>query len=282
MTVIVLLIILALAFALQLLTGSFPVGFFSFPLNLICALLWLASVLWVWKNGKKSLFVSFMLSPSATISSIMSMLAACLIIGFAGKRWLTETWVFIALMFYFQTVLLFVILRGWRAATPTGARLGPVRWRFIFMHVGLLVTVASAFWGAPDSFTCRMKAIEGVPSSEAFMMDGTPVWLKYEIELKDFNMEEYESSVPSDFSAEVLVEGKPVILRVNHPYSVRYGEQIYLSGYDTAAGENSGYCILQIVREPWKYWALAGIIMMLIGAFMLFVGGPRTRYNDID
>ena len=282
MVVIVLLIILALSFALQFLAGNFPVGFFAFPLNLICALLWTAVVIWTWKDKKKSLFVSFMISSSATVYSILLLIAACLVIGLTGITWLTATWVFVALLLYFQTVLTFVILKGWRAATPTGARLGPVRWRFLFLHAGLLLTLASGFWGAPDSSTYRMKAVLGVPSTEAYHIDGTPIWLKYEIELKDFEMAESESKVPSDFRADVLIAGEPVTLKVNHPYTVRYGELVYLSGYDAQAGDDSQYCIIQIVREPWKYWALAGIIMMLAGAFMLFIGGPRKRYNDID
>ena len=282
MTVIVLLIILALAFAIQLLTGSFPVGFFSFPLNLICALLWLASVLWVWKNGKKSLFVSFMLSPSATISSILSMLAACLIIGFTGKRWLTETWVFVVLMFYFQTVLLFVIMRGWRAQTATGAHLGEIRWRFLLNHAGILIAVSSAFWGAPDSDTVRLQAFRDMPVREAIRMDGTGAWLPYEIELKDFKVETYENGVPAMYEADMLIDGEPVTLKVNHPYSKGFGKNIYLTGYDAYAGEDSEYCIIQVVTEPWKYGAVAGIVLMLAGAMLLFAAGPKKRYGEDD
>ena len=113
-------------------------------------------------------------------------------------------------------------------------------------------------------------------------MDGTPSWLEYEIMLKKFEMEKYESDVPSDFSAHVVVDGDDVTLKVNHPHRARYGEHVYLSGYDVEAGPDSLYCILQIVREPWKPWAFAGIMMMLAGAFMLFLGGPRKRYNDLD
>ena len=56
---------------------------------------------------------------------------------------------------------------------------------------------------------------------------------------------------------------------VNHPYSVKFGEDLYLS----SVSENS--CVLQIVKEPWRYFALAGIILILAGAFMLFINGPR-------
>ena len=31
---------------------------------------------------------------------------------------------------------------------------------------------------------------------------------------------------------------------------------------------------MQIVREPWRGLTLAGIVMLLLGAFMLFVAGP--------
>ena len=63
------------------------------------------------------------------------------------------------------------------------------------------------------------------------------------------------------------------MLRVNHPYQIRFGEDLYLSGYDTVSQE---YCILQIVREPWRYVTLAGIIMILAGALLLFIGGPKS------
>jgi hypothetical protein len=66
-----------------------------------------------------------------------------------------------------------------------------------------------------------------------------------------------------------MSDGKQVSISVNHPYSVNMGEAIYL------ASLSEGSCVLQIVREPWRYFALAGIILMLAGAFMLFIKGPR-------
>ena len=75
---------------------------------------------------------------------------------------------------------------------------------------------------------------------------------------------------PSYYEAQVSVDGgEPVSIIVNHPHSVHFGEDIYL-----ASVTESG-CVLQIVREPWRYFALAGILMLLAGAFMLFIKGPR-------
>lgn len=278
MPYVVLIIFLAIAFALQLLTGNIPISFLSFPLNLVLALIWAGSVYILWKNRRKSGFVGFMLSKAGTISSILLFLTFSLVIGLTGKRNLVNTWVFAAVLLYFQTVLLFVILRGCFQRFPDGK--GKIRWRFLLNHAGLLLAVSSAFWGAPDSESMYVRAIKGIPAKEAVHADGTGTWLPYEIELKDFRMEEYDNGVPSMFEADIVADGQSVTLRVNEPYSVSLGSDIYLTGYDVASGADSSYCILQIVREPWKYAAVAGILMMLAGAMLLFINGPERRKTE--
>ena len=49
----------------------------------------------------------------------------------------------------------------------------------------------------------------------------------------------------------------------------------WLTGYDTRNVGNTRYCILQIVRQPWKYVMVTGILMMLAGAVLLFINGPK-------
>lgn len=278
MPYIILIIYLAVALALQILTGNIPLSFLSFPLNLILALIWAVSMFSIWKIRRKSIFVEFMLSRGATVSSILLFLIFSLVVGVTGYRWLVSTWVFAAVMLYFQTVLLFVILRGWRAQTATGARLGAVRWRFLLNHAGILLAVSSAFWGAPDTEVLRIRALRDVAVREAFSMDGDSHWLPYEIRLNEFKTETYSNGVPSMYEASVDVDGKEVILRVNEPYAVSFGKDLYLVGFDSS-GDNES-CILQLVDEPWKYSALAGVVMMLSGAFLLFIGGPRRRNDD--
>lgn len=278
MPYVLLIIYLAVAFALQFLTGNIPLSFLSFPLNLILALIWAVMMISIWKTRRKSLFVEFILSRGATVSSIVLFLGFSIAVGITGYRFLVSTWVFAAVMLYFQTVLLFVILRGWRAPTATGARLGSVRWRFLLNHVGILLAVSAAFWGAPDSEVLRIRAIKDVPVREAYSMDGTLSSLPFEIILRDFKTETYSNGVPSMYDAKISLDSRPVTLRVNEPYGISFGKDIYLVGFDNSSnGEN---CILQIVYEPWKYAALAGIVMMLAGAFLLFVAGPRRRSDD--
>lgn len=257
--------------------GAFPSDFFAFPLNAIFALMWIIGCVALWRNCRKTLLVKFLLSPFATLLSIFCCIALCLVIGITGRREWASSWVAVVLFFLLQTVVLFVLMRGWRMPTATGARLGAIRWRFVFLHFGLLLALGSSFWGAPDTQTMRLKAEMGHPVNEAIYMDGRGAWLPYEITLKDFQMDTYENGTPSDFRAVVTIDGEDVCLRVNHPYSKGFNEDIYLIDYDKYA---SSYCILQIVREPWKYGTVAGIVLMMFGALLLFINGPVKRYRD--
>lgn len=256
---------------------SFPSDFFAFPLNLIFFAVWLVGCVLLWVHCRKTLLVRFFLAPFGTFVSIGLFLALCLVIGFTGMRSLAGSWIAVAVYLLLQTVLLFVIMRGWRRPTATGARLGAIRWRFLLLHVGLLVTVGSAFWGAPDTQTLRMKAYMDVPGREAYFMDGRQTWLPYEVTLMGFEVQQYDNGVPSAYHAVVEVDGDVACIEVNDPYTRGFGEDVYLVGYDAAMGSDSTYCILEIVREPWKYMTVVGIVMLLAGAVLLFVGGPDDR-----
>ncbi len=237
--------------------------FFAFPLNLLLAVLWATVWIWLWKNCPDSAPVRFVLSPVATISSLILLLAACLWVGLSGERRFVCSLVFVVLLLYLQTVLLLVIVRGWR-------RSGRIRWRFLLIHAGFLLAVGAGFWGSPDSSEARVKIGPGETVREAAGFDGRRMVLPYEICLEDYIMELSENGKPVHYEAVITIDGhKPVSITVNHPYGVRFGEDIYLTNVS-----DSG-CVLQIVREPWRYFALAGIVMLLAGAFMLFIRGPK-------
>ena len=244
--------------------------YLKFPLNLILCLLWAFFVFMLWRSRKDSRLVRFMLSPAASYGSIGLFLAICLYIGLTGHRHIIGTWPFALFMLVFQTVLAFVILRGWKSRSG-------IRWRFLFLHVGLMTAVGSAFWGAPDTQTLRMKAYVGVPNQEAYSMDGMRAWLPYEVTLQDFDVQQYDNGVPSAYKATVEVDGVVADIEVNDPYARGFGEDVYLVGYDAAMGADSPYCILEIVREPWKYLTVAGIVLLLSGALLLFIGGPDNK-----
>ena len=139
----------------------------------------------------------------------------------------------------------------------------------MLLHAGLLLAVGSGFWGAPDSVELRLALGRGEEAETAYEMNGNLTGLGHSIRLTDYKVEYSDEGMPSYYEAAVSVDGEePAVLSVNHPLSVGLSEDIYL------ASVSEEFCILQIVREPWRYFALTGILMLIAGAFMLFIKGP--------
>lgn len=240
--------------------------FFAFPLNLMLAALWAVFWLWIRSCHPQSPAVRFLQSPAATISAIILLIISCIWIGLSRDRVFVQSFVFIILLLYVQTVLFLITVRGWKRQD------GSVRWRFLLLHAGLLLALGSGFWGNPDSNEYRVKLALEETSRVAYQMDGQRAVLPYELSLRGLDIEYSDEGKMIDYEAFVSVgDSKPAAVSVNHPYQVRLGEDIYLA----SVSETS--CVLQIVKEPWRYFALAGIIMMLAGAFLLFVNGPKKR-----
>lgn len=238
--------------------------YFSFPLNLFLAALWMFFWGWLRKSHPGNRALRFLLSPSATLSSIILLTVSCLWIGFTGHRGFVGSVIFVVVLLYVQTVLFLVTLRGWRRAD------GCVRWRFLLLHMGLLLAVGAGFWGSPDSEEYRMKLQCEDTSGHAYRMDGRKTVLQYEVELHSVSTDWSDEGKATYYEAVISIDGQdPVTLSVNHPYNLNFGEDIYL------ASVSDDSCVLQIVREPWRYFALVGIFMLLAGAFMLFINGPR-------
>ena len=239
-------------------------SFFSFPLNVLLALPWLVSWGLLWKNHKDCAPIRFLLSPAATISSLVILGASLLWIGLSGDRDFVQSIPFVLLLLYVQTVVYLVTLRGWKRGD------GVVRWRFLIIHAGFLLAAGSAFWGAPDSSELRVILKQGQESASAYRMNGQLTALGYDLHLESYKVDLSEDGKPSYYEAIVNVDDAYAqIITVNNPLSISVGEDIYLVSIS-----DSG-CVFQIVREPWRYFALAGILMLIAGAFMLFIRGPK-------
>lgn len=279
---------LVLAAVIQLFTGNFPLTFMAFPLNVVFAVIWLFLLWRLYKESRTSSVSRFLLAPQTCVLSIFLLIAGSLVIGLfpqlsvaeAGKRSgllaslgcynFMTSWVFIAILFLLLSNLAMITLQAFYTRKNA-------RWRFLLNHAGLWLALFAGFFGSSDTQVLRIPLYKGEPAREAFDMNGASYHLDYEMELHSFSVEYYPNGRPSRFAAEVRLGEEETILEVNHPYSYRWGEDVYLTGYDVAGGKDSKYCILQVVVQPWKYVMVAGILMMLAGAVLLFINGPRKR-----
>lgn len=241
---------------------QFPIVFFRFPMNIILMALWLYGVVELYRRGAKSVVARYLLSVSATVTSIFVLAVGCIVMGLQ-RRPATDSYLFLMAILFALTQLTMVTLRGWRNSSG-------VRWLFLLCHAGLLLVLAAGFWGAPDKDVMRMR-VTAEPSREMLYENGSRGIVDYTLALKDLRVEYYSNGTPSSYEADVEVADRVVTLSVNHPYRVSMGEHIYLTSVD----EKGSTCIVQLVRQPWQKITLAGIVMLIAGAVLMFLRGPR-------
>lgn len=259
--------VVAAALLLQLFTGSFPLEIFAFPLNVITLALWVVAAYILYKNRETSALAKSLLSIRATWLALGSMVAIGLYLGLQRNPNSTS-WLVVAGILFALTHLLLITMRGWR--TPKG-----IRWRFTLLHAGLIIALGAGFWGAPDRVQLRTMLLSEKPTTHAFHLNGTVTNLGYAMQLQELDAEYNESGAPTHFQAVANIDNEEVTLTVNHPYDRTFGEKIYLVSIDP----QGAYCVVEIVREPWQWASLVGIVMLLAGAVMLFIRGPRHTAN---
>jgi hypothetical protein len=264
--IVVVAVVVAIATLLQALVGSFPTDIFTFPLNIICMALWLVACYLLYKHRETSALAQSLLSTRATWLSLAAMVATGLYLGLQSQPNSTA-WPIVLGILFTLTHLLLITMRGWRTAKG-------IRWRFTLLHAGLIIALGAGFWGSPDRVQLRTM-LQDKPVNHAYHLDSTLTNLDYTMQLEECNTEYNTSGMPTYFEAKVSIDNKIVTLKVNHPYNRTFGEKIYL----VSINQEHGYCIVEIVREPWQWASLAGIILILAGAVMLFIRGPRHMAN---
>jgi hypothetical protein len=264
-------IIVAIALLLQYTIGDFPLDIFTFPLNIVIMALWIVVVYVIYSNRNSLALAQSLLSIRATWLSLGSMVATGIYLGLEREPSSTS-WLVVVGILFTLTHLLFVTLRGWR--TPMG-----IRWRFTLLHVGLIIALGAGFWGAPDREQLRVALKENRPVEMAYHTDGTATRIDHKITLRDLETTYAESGAPTHFAATIEVEGACHTISVNHPYNRTLSEKIYLINIGDDPMDGTPYCVVEIVREPWQWLSLTGIVMLLAGAVMLFIRGPRHAAN---
>ena len=257
----------ATALILQYFVGNFPVEIFAFPLNIVTMALWGVVVYLLYKNRENSTVAKSLLSIHATWLSLGSMAATGIYLGLQREPNATS-WLVVVGILFTLTHLLLITMRGWRTAQG-------IRWRFTLLHAGLIIALGAGFWGAPDRVQLRTMLPTESTITHAYHLDGTMTNLGYALQLRGLDAEYNENGIPTHFETAVSIDNEDVTLRVNHPYNRTFSEKIYL----VSIGNDASYCVVEIVREPWQWASLAGIILLLAGAVMLFLRGPRHAAN---
>lgn len=253
----------------QAIVGAFPLSIVRFPLNVILMALWLVLLVELYRRRDRSKVAQLLLSQAATVISLVLMAAVGIVLGLQREP-ASTAWPTVVAVLFVLSHLTLVTLRGWRNATG-------VRWRFVVNHAGLWLALVAGFWGAPDREQVRAMVTREVPTREAYDMSGRTTTLDCELQLVDFKIDYYAEGQPSMFEATVAVDGESATLRVNRPHHRTWSEMIYLVSYDVESPDRARYCVVEVVREPWRWLSVVGIVMLIAGAVLMFARGPRKE-----
>ena len=273
-SVLIVLTIFITGLLIQAFAGYFPAEAFAFPINAAVLFAALAGLWVLWREKPGGAVCRWLASGNASIALIAAFLICCLILGmkmqhadavsFPGFGNVRRTWWFILISIALMANLFMVILSRRKKGI-----------RFILNHIGVLVALIGCFFGAPDHTVSR-AIVSGEAVHEAVGENGEIVPLPAAMKLDGFNVELDQRGNVRNYRALIDVDGKKVELRVNHPYRISISDDVYLTSYDRDNPEPQ-YCIVEVVRQPWKYLIWAGIVMMMAGGILMFARGKDDQ-----
>ena len=273
-SVLIVLTIFITGLLIQAFAGYFPAEAFAFPINAAVLFAALAGLWVLWREKPGGAVCRWLASGNASIALIAAFLICCLILGmkmqdadaasFPGFGNVRRTWWFILISIALMANLFVVILSRRKKGI-----------RFILNHIGVLMARIGCLFGAPDHTVSRAK-VSGEAVHEAVGENGEIVPLPAAMKLDGFNVELDQRGNVRNYMALIDVDGKKVELRVNHPYRISISEDVYLTSYDRDNPEPR-YCIVEVVRQPWKYLIWAGIVMMMAGSVLMFARGKDDQ-----
>ena len=271
-SVLIVLTIFITGLLIQAFAGYFPAEAFAFPINAAVLFAALAGLWVLWREKPGGAVCRWLASGNTSIALIAAFLICCLILGLTGQDAdaasfpgfgnVRGTWWFILISIALMANLFVVILSRRKKGI-----------RFILNHIGVLVALIGCFFGAPDHTVSR-AIVSGEAVHEAVGENGEIVPLPAAMKLDGFNVELDQRGNVRNYMALIDVDGKKVELRVNHPYRISISEDVYLTSYDRDNPEPQ-YCIVEVVRQPWKYLIWAGIVMMMAGGILMFARGKE-------
>lgn len=248
--------------ALQLLFGNVDARLAAFPVGLALGVAFTALLFVLEKEYGRQAWLVSLRSPRTAGLLLGGVAAGCVVAGSVPQAsGLTTSWPFVGLLVALLANLALGVFH----------RLHTFRLRrdaaFLAVHLGIWLALFGGMAGAGDKKEMRVLLVRGTEVDKAYDAGGHLVPLRYKLRLDAFEVERNPADgSPAQYTAALRIDGEPCRLAVNSPFAVAPGEDVYLMDYDRKSGDAEvAYCVLQIVRQPWKYVVLSGIVLLLAG-----------------
>lgn len=251
------------------------VSIFAFPVGIaiggaLTALLFVAE-----REYEHQAWMRKLRSPAAAVTLLILTTLACIVGGtFPQLSGFSTSIPFVILLLALMAHLTLVLIHRMRHFASIH-RDAP----FLVLHGGIWIALFSGMAGAGDTKEVRTLLKQGTTTETevytAYDAQGHCVPLSYSLQLQQIHIERDENDgTPVQYEVTLLVDHTTCKLSVNHPYAVKWYEEIYLMDLDTTDG---GGCILLIVQQPWKYATLSGILLLLLGTIWNLRTGRKEK-----
>lgn len=293
---------LLMGLLLQWLIGEVKWSAFSSPVNFFVLLALLAVLFVAHVLRRRVALFRFLSSTAAAIPALVSTVVLTLMMGLTRQDgdggWFSSMltcWSFVLTYLYLTIILGMTTLRRLSGMVAsccsvvhhdvTPRHNAPRRWTaevaFLLNHAGLLVTIVCATLGSADMQRVKMLTAEHTVQWRAIDQQRHVKEMPVGIALKRCILETYDNGAPRRFASEIDVvtrTGKRIqtTVDVNQPVEVE-GWKIYQFDYDTDPLSGQTLSVLELVRDPWWPAVMAGIVMMMAGALMMFLMHPVQR-----
>lgn len=260
---------------LQLIFGNFEPKMFAFPINfaILAGLIAICAV--VEREYGKQQWVKALRSTDLSVISLCLIAVWCVAGGCVPQTdAVSSGWLYRTGLTQFATSLPFVGLLALLLVQLTLIIIHRLRrparqWGFTFIaaHAGLWLALAAGLMGSADMKDLRCIALRGQETRTAYDKKGHINALPYAVELKDFRVERSEADHSVvQYEAAIALDGERISISVNNPHAATWQDKLYLVSYDYNAPDNeTAYCVLQIVRQPWQVPMCLGITLLLCG-----------------
>ncbi len=260
---------------LQLIFGNLEPKMFAFPINFAILAGLIAICVVVEREYSKKQWVKLLRSTDLSIILLCLIAAWCVAGGCVPQTdAVSSGWLYRTGLTHFATSLPFVGLLALLLVQLTIIIIHRLRrparqWGFTFIaaHAGLWLALAAGLMGSADMKDLRCIAMRGQETRTAYDKKGRINALPYAVELKDFRVERSEADHSVvQYEAAIALDGERISISVNNPHAATWQDKLYLVSYDhNAPDDETAYCVLQIVRQPWQAPMCLGITLLLCG-----------------
>jgi cytochrome c biogenesis factor len=152
---------------------------------------------------------------------------------------------------------------------------------FYLLHAGIVLFLLGQLVYTVAGYKVNVSMQENSRDSydKIKTANGEILELGFELGMGEFTAEYYDDGSPKHYEAELIINGSPVSVTVNHP--VRYnGYKMYLmSSSKDQSGEE--YVSMLVKYDPGEFVSSFGIIMIIVGSFVICFARP-LRFGISD